>query len=70
MSRAMHTVAAKDPSGYRASGPSTDLSIRTAAEELADVGALGEDLGVGGLEGVLGVERPLPPGRLVLVLQV
>jgi hypothetical protein len=40
------------------------FQVADLAEELADAGALGEDLGVGGLEGVLGVQCPLPPGRL------
>ena len=39
------------------------LQVADLAEEFADAGALGEDLRVGGLEGVLGVERPLPPGE-------
>lgn len=44
------------------------LRVADLAEEFADAGALGEDLGVGDLEGVLGVERPFSPGRLVLVV--
>ena len=44
------------------------LQVSDLAEELADAGPLGEDLGVGGLECVLGVQRPLPPGRLLLVV--
>ena len=39
------------------------FQIADAAKELADGSALGKDLGVGGLERVLGVERPLAPGR-------
>jgi hypothetical protein len=39
------------------------LQVADTAEELTDAGALGEDLGVGGLERVLGVEGPLAPGR-------
>jgi hypothetical protein len=48
-------------------GPS-GLQVPDLAEELADAGALGEDLGVGGLERVLGVQRPLAPGGLALVV--
>jgi hypothetical protein len=44
------------------------LEVADLAEEFADAGALGEDLGVGGLERVLGVQRPFPPGRLPLVV--
>ena len=44
------------------------LQVPDLAEELADAGALGEDLGVGGLERVLGVQRPLAPGGLALVV--
>jgi hypothetical protein len=36
------------------------LQVADLTEEFADAGALGEDLGVGGFEGVLGVEGPLP----------
>jgi hypothetical protein len=39
------------------------FQVADAAEEFADTGALGEDLGVGGLERGLGVECPFPPGR-------
>ena len=39
------------------------FQVTDAAEEFANTGALGQDLGVGGLERVLGVERPLAPGR-------
>jgi hypothetical protein len=46
------------------------LQVADLAEKFTDVGALGEDLGVGGLEGVLGVERPFPPGRLMPVILV
>ena len=42
------------------------FQVADLAEEFADAGALGEDLGVGGLERVLGVECAFPPGRLVL----
>src|SRR6516164_6367452 len=44
------------------------LQVPDLAEELADAGALGEDLGVGGLERVLGVQRPFAPGGLALVI--
>ena len=44
------------------------LQIPDLAEESADAGPLGEDLGVGSLEGVLGVQRPLAPGGLALVV--
>jgi hypothetical protein len=37
------------------------FSIAELAEQLPDAGALGVDLGVGGLERVFGVERPFPP---------
>ena len=40
------------------------LQVAGAAEEFTDARALGEDLGVGCLERVLGVERPFPPARL------
>ncbi|MEV8108039.1 hypothetical protein [Streptomyces sp. NPDC088135] len=36
--------------------------------EFADAGALGEDLGLGGLECFFSVQRALAPGRLVLVV--
>ena len=39
------------------------FQVADAAEELADAGALGADLGVSCLERVLGVESPLTPGR-------
>ena len=39
------------------------FQVSDAAEEFADAIALDEDLGVGGLERVLGVEGPLAPGR-------
>jgi hypothetical protein len=42
------------------------LAVAELAEQFADAGALGADLGVGGLERLLGVQRPLPPGRLCL----
>ena len=41
-----------------------ELQVADAAEQFADAGALCVDLGVGGLEGVLGVERAFAPGRL------
>ena len=46
------------------------LQVADLAEEFADAGALGEDLGVGGLEGVFGVQRAFAPGRLALVVLV
>ncbi len=46
------------------------LKVADLAQEFADAGSLVEDLGVGGFEGALGVERPLPPGRLSLVVQI
>jgi hypothetical protein len=46
------------------------LGVAETAEQLADAGALGADLGVGGLECLLGVQRPLLPGRLGLVFAV
>jgi hypothetical protein len=39
------------------------FEIADAAKENADASALGEDLGVGALKRVLGVEGPLTPGR-------
>ena len=39
------------------------FQVADASEEFADASALGENLGVGRLERVLGVERPLTPGR-------
>ena len=39
------------------------FQIADAPEEFADASALSEDLGVGGLECVLGAEGPLTPGR-------
>lgn len=44
------------------------LQVPYLAEEFADAGALGEDLGLGGLECVLGVQRALAPRRLALVV--
>ena len=41
------------------------LKVADLAQELADAFTLLDDLGVGGLERVLGVERPFPPGRLL-----
>ncbi len=47
------------------------LQVPDLAEQLADAGSLGEDLGVGGLERVLGVQRPFAPGgRALAVLGV
>ena len=46
------------------------LGVAELAEQLADAAALGADLGVGGLEGLLGVQRPLLPGRLGLGVAV
>jgi len=43
------------------------LQVADLAEEFADAGALGADLGVGGLEGVFGVECAFPPGGFVFV---
>ncbi len=40
------------------------FGVAELAEQLADAGALSADFVVGGLEGVFGVERPLPPWRL------
>ena len=44
------------------------LQVPDLAEELAEPGALLEDLGVRGFEGVLGVEGAFPPGRFLLGL--
>src|SRR6202011_6080338 len=44
------------------------FEVADAAAEFADVGALGEDLAVGGLERVLGVERAFAPARLPLLV--
>src|SRR5664279_5438266 len=44
------------------------VDVADAAEEFADADALGEDLGVGGLERVLGVERPFTPGCFLLLV--
>ena len=41
------------------------FQVPDLAEELADPGALLDDLGVGGLQGVFGVEGAFPPGRLL-----
>jgi hypothetical protein len=46
------------------------LGVAELAEQLADAGALGADLGVGSLERLLGVQRPLLPGRLGLGVTV
>ena len=49
------------------------FQVADAAEQLADPCPLGDDLVVGGLEGVLGVERTFAPARrpgvLLLVLE-
>jgi hypothetical protein len=42
------------------------LGVAELAEQLADAGALGADLGMGGLERLLGIKCPLLPGRLGL----
>lgn len=44
------------------------LQVADLTEEFADAGALGEDLGVGGLEAFFGVQRPLAPRCLSLVV--
>src|SRR6516225_6400306 len=44
------------------------LQVPDLAEELADAGALGGYLVVGGLEGAFGVQRPLTPGGLAFVV--
>lgn len=46
------------------------LGVAELAEQFADAGALGADLCVGGLERLLGVQRPLLPGRLGLGVAV
>jgi hypothetical protein len=46
------------------------LQVADLAEEFADAGSLVEDLGVGGFEGVLGVERPFPPSRFSPIVQI
>lgn len=46
------------------------LQVTDLAEEDADASALREDLGIRGLDGVLGIERPLPLCRLVLLVLV
>jgi hypothetical protein len=46
------------------------LQVTDLAEEFTDAGALSEDLRIGGFEGVFGVERPLAPRGLVLVVQI
>lgn len=40
------------------------FEVADLAKEFADAGALGQDLGVGGLESVLGVWCPFAPGCL------
>jgi len=42
------------------------LGVAELAEQFADAGTLGVDLGMRGLEGLLGVQRPLLRGRLRL----
>lgn len=44
------------------------LQVAYLAEGFADPDALGEDLGVGGLEGALGVQGAFAPGRLAFVV--
>ena len=44
------------------------FQIADTPEEFADAIALGEDLGVRGLERVLGVEGSLPPGRFPCIV--
>ena len=41
------------------------LQVPDLAQEFSDAGALRDDLGVGGLQGVFGVERAFPPGRFL-----
>ena len=42
------------------------LQIPDLAQEVSDAGALRDDLGMGGLQGVFGVEGAFPPGRFLL----
>ncbi|UYQ60651.1 hypothetical protein [Streptomyces peucetius] len=44
------------------------FQVTYLAEEFADLDALSEDFGVGGLEGGLGVQRSFAPGRLALIV--
>ncbi|WP_327433118.1 hypothetical protein [Streptomyces sp. NBC_01236] len=44
------------------------MQVAYLAEGFADPDALGEDLGVGGLEGALGVQGAFAPGRLAFVV--
>jgi hypothetical protein len=44
------------------------FEVADLAEETADAGSLGRNLGMGGFQGVLGVQRSLPPGRVPLVI--
>jgi hypothetical protein len=46
------------------------FQVADAVEEFADAIALGHDLGVGGLERILGVEGPLTPGQLSCVVSL
>ena len=46
------------------------LEVMDLAKEFPDAGPLGEDLGVGGLERVLGVQRTFAPDCLALVVLV
>ncbi|WP_246097101.1 hypothetical protein [Streptomyces botrytidirepellens] len=42
------------------------MQVAYLAEEFADLSALGEDLGVGGFKGVLGVQGAFAPGRFAV----
>jgi hypothetical protein len=46
------------------------MGVAELAEQAADAGALDADLGVRGFERLLGVQRPLLPGRLRLGIAV
>jgi hypothetical protein len=46
------------------------FEVADLAEEFADASALGADLGVGCLERVLSVQRPLSPGRFTRVVSL
>lgn len=41
------------------------FQVPDLAQEISDAGALGDDLGAGGLQGVFGVEGAFPPGRFL-----
>jgi len=60
-------LGGKPPDGV---GVVVALGVVELAEQLANAGALGADLGVGSLERLLGVQRPLLPGRLGLGVAV